>query len=245
MPEQQITNPKEKTLRGVFGGDYSTEQKDDCVLKIASFKDLVPGQEYLLLALISITTETPLSMDNLLHIKQAVASENGTLVFRYVQREDVDISYVMVCGASNQNIEDASVIFPPMNAHQEITLVNPIVEYKGKRLTEGVDYLLDGDVFFTNGGTYTVTIHGIHMYTGVLQCTYNVADHILGDFDSDGIVTNTDVEYLLWYTLFPEDYPIDQDADFDIDGVIDNKDVEYLLWYTLFPEEYPLKKTAL
>lgn len=61
-----------------------------------------------------------------------------------------------------------------------------------------------------------------------------------GDLDGVEGVDNRDVEYLLWYTLFPEDYPLPQAADFDRDGYVDNKDVEYLLWHTLFPEDYPL-----
>ena len=63
---------------------------------------------------------------------------------------------------------------------------------------------------------------------------------IPGDLDQDEQVNNKDVEYLLWHTLFPEQYPIVGDADFNGDGTINNKDVGYLLWHTLFPESYPL-----
>lgn len=61
-----------------------------------------------------------------------------------------------------------------------------------------------------------------------------------GDLTGDTNVDNKDVEYLLWFTLFPEDYQIVGDADFNVDNIVDNLDVEYLLWYTLFPEDYPL-----
>lgn len=61
-----------------------------------------------------------------------------------------------------------------------------------------------------------------------------------GDLDGIPGVDNRDVEFLLWYTLFPEEYPLSADADFDGNDVIDNQDVEYLLWHTLFPDEYPL-----
>ena len=63
---------------------------------------------------------------------------------------------------------------------------------------------------------------------------------IRGDLNGDGFVDNRDVEYLLWHTLFPEDFALDQDGDFEGDGSVDNRDVEYLLWHTLFPEDYPL-----
>ena len=61
-----------------------------------------------------------------------------------------------------------------------------------------------------------------------------------GDFDGDGFVNNKDVEFLLWHTLFPDDYSISVNGDFNGDHAIDNQDVEYLLWHTLFPESYPI-----
>ena len=63
---------------------------------------------------------------------------------------------------------------------------------------------------------------------------------IPGDMDGDNVVDNRDVEYLLWCTLFPDDYTVTGNADFNNDNAIDNQDVEYLLWHTLFPGEYPL-----
>lgn len=63
---------------------------------------------------------------------------------------------------------------------------------------------------------------------------------MLGDFDCNGSVDNRDVEYLLWHTLFPEDYPLPSTGEMDGIPGVDNRDVEYLLWHTLFPEDYPL-----
>lgn len=62
----------------------------------------------------------------------------------------------------------------------------------------------------------------------------------VGDFTKDNVVTNEDVIYLLWHSLFPEHYPVDSQADFFEDGQVTNEDVIYLLWHTLFPENYPL-----
>ena len=50
-----------------------------------------------------------------------------------------------------------------------------------------------------------------------------------------------DVLALLWYVLFPDDYPIDAEADFDKNGSVDVDDVLTLLWYVRFPEDNPLK----
>lgn len=63
---------------------------------------------------------------------------------------------------------------------------------------------------------------------------------IAGDMDGNGLVDNKDVEYLLWHTLYPEDFPLPVSGDFDSNNSVDNKDVEYLLWHTLYPEDFPL-----
>ena len=61
-----------------------------------------------------------------------------------------------------------------------------------------------------------------------------------GDFTDDSSVSNEDVVYLLWYTLFPESFPLPADGDLNHDGQVTNEDVVVLLWHTLFPEENPL-----
>lgn len=76
--------------------------------------------------------------------------------------------------------------------------------------------------------------------TNVKAITPPPAGSTNGDLNNDGGIDNADVAYLLWYTLFPDDYPISGNADFNGDGNIDNADVAYLLWHTLFPEDYPL-----
>lgn len=73
-----------------------------------------------------------------------------------------------------------------------------------------------------------------------LQTLCGEVVQISGDLNEDGMVNNLDVEYLLWHTLFPEDYPIFMSGDFNDDGIVNNQDVEYLLWHTLFPEDYPV-----
>lgn len=67
-----------------------------------------------------------------------------------------------------------------------------------------------------------------------------LSNYQVGDLNKDNEITNEDVIYLLWHTLFPETYPVDSQADFTGDGQVTNEDVIYLLWHTLFPESYPL-----
>lgn len=80
--------------------------------------------------------------------------------------------------------------------------------------------------------------YGCHFLLGCLCREWSQSSD--GDLTGDAVVDNEDVAYLLWYTLFPEDYPVSANVDFNGDGIVNNKDVEYLLWYTLFPEDYPI-----
>ena len=68
------------------------------------------------------------------------------------------------------------------------------------------------------------------------------AVELAGDYNNDGVVSDDDVIYLLWHTVFPEDYPLKgKDADFTDNGLVTDEDVIYLLWHTVFPEDYPLE----
>lgn len=72
------------------------------------------------------------------------------------------------------------------------------------------------------------------------QCVCSKYDYIVGDIDGDGVISDADAIYLLYHTIFPEDYLVNQPADFDKDGAISDADAIYLLYHTIFPEDYPL-----
>ena len=164
------------TLGAIYGGEYSAEDTGEYILRTASFSGLKPGAEYLLLAMVTTETDTPLAPENLLFIYQAAADKDGTLSFQYVQRVTTDPSYVFACGASNKSLADASITFPEMEADGELHAVEPVVTYEGKKLQEGRDYEITGTVSYTEAGTYVCYIRGIHNYTGTMKCTYTVAE---------------------------------------------------------------------
>lgn len=61
-----------------------------------------------------------------------------------------------------------------------------------------------------------------------------------GDVNGDDEVSSDDAIQLLYYTLLPDLYPINQDGDFDGNGEVNSDDAIYLLYYTLLPDLYPL-----
>ena len=72
------------------------------------------------------------------------------------------------------------------------------------------------------------------------QLSQTKAANIVGDLDGNGLITKDDAIYLLMYTFFPEDYPIDQSVDFNGDKNVTKDDAIYILMYTFFPEDYPI-----
>lgn len=223
------------SVNGVFGGEYEWEETETYTLRTATFHDLVPGAQYVLLDMISVAGKDPLSASNLLSIHQGTANSSGTLVFEYVQRQDHDASYIVACGPSNQNLKEAFIIFPDLESDGQLQAVNPTVDYYGDILQEGRDYVLLGQVSFSERGEYTCFIRGINQYTGLVECTYTVGGFIWGDFNSDETLDEQDAVYLIWHTLFPEMYPITIDGDINRDGITNDTDVVDLLWAILFP----------
>ncbi|MBO4693746.1 MAG: dockerin type I repeat-containing protein [Clostridia bacterium] len=67
-----------------------------------------------------------------------------------------------------------------------------------------------------------------------------VTDVLKGDVNGDGEVTSDDAIYLLYYTLMPDLYPVNQSVDFNADSEVTSDDAIYLLYYTLMPDLYPL-----
>lgn len=159
---------------GVFQGEYGIEWSEKVMFQTASFENLVPGEQYLFLAALDLEAEEPLAAENLLYVDQAEADETGCLTFRYVPRESAEISYAVVCGASNKDLKDAEITFPEMTAEEEASAVSPTVVYDGTVLQEGQDYVLTGKTEYTEAGTYTCYLRGIHAYTGLVECSYVV-----------------------------------------------------------------------
>ena len=63
---------------------------------------------------------------------------------------------------------------------------------------------------------------------------------IRGDVNGDDFVTSDDAIQVLYFTLLPDLYTVNQDADFNGDGMVTSDDAIHLLYFTLLPDLYPL-----
>ena len=236
--ESSVSVPASKALNG---GSYSDEETEDGLqVKVATFRNLLPGGQYVLLVLKDLQCQDPLSPDNLLYIDQKAAGEDGTLQFRYIPRETQQVTYVTACGPSSQSLSDAVITIPEMTSNGAAQTIEPVVKYQGKTLVENQDYTLLGQLSAVDPGEYTFYIRGIHNYSGLLECKFTILRH-KGDLNGDGVPTADDVVYLIWHTLFPEMYPLDSmQADYNNDGAVTDADAILILWHILFQDRYPL-----
>jgi hypothetical protein len=98
-----------------------------------------------------------------------------------------------------------------------------------------VDYEITGTVSFTDPGTYTCTIRGIHNYTGAVECTYTVEDGTLpGDVNGNRIVDAADAYLIVLYykehmVLTEEQLQI---ADINGNGIVELADAYAILLTT-------------
>ena len=99
----------------------------------------------------------------------------------------------------------------------------------------------------TAKATGTATVTAKFTYNGIVYsktCEITVLSKVTlirGDVNGDNLVTSDDAIQVLYYTLLPEMYTVNQDSDFNGDGMVTSDDAIYLLYYTLLPELYPLQ----
>lgn len=169
------TQTNKPAQKGVFSGQYSSVEIEEKVVHTAAFTELVPGAEYVVIAIIDPAAEDILALNNLLAIRQGTAGEDGSLMTDYIQRQAQDVSYVFAAGATHWDLNDAVITFPPMTENGQPQDIQPTVVYNGEVLLEEVDYVIVGDVDYTDSGEYTCYIRGVREYTGLVECRYTVS----------------------------------------------------------------------
>lgn len=145
--------------------------------------NLVPGERYLMVYVCRKDEDDLLNSKNVFYMEQKTADEDGTILFKYPlmvftsgpsapTRTDPEI-YVYGPSAEN-NLSDANVEISPLTENG--TWQSPEIEvgYRGKYLTEDVDYRVSGDLNVNEAGEYSVLIKGRGNYSGRIRVYFTV-----------------------------------------------------------------------
>lgn len=145
--------------------------------------NLVPGERYLMVYVCRKDEDDLLNSKNVYYMEQKMADEEGTILFKYPlmvfasgpsapTRTDPEI-YVYGPSAEN-NLSDANVEISPLTENG--TWQSPEIEvgYRGKYLTEDVDYRVSGDLNVNEAGEYSVLIKGRGNYSGRIRVYFTV-----------------------------------------------------------------------
>lgn len=159
--------------------------------------------------------------------------DHGELYYEY-RPAFIEVGDKIVITYLDNSVEEYTV------KHDEVTNYYYAETETGKMLGENDLEVFDRqyDERWTVGSNnrFYIVYHGVEAQVPVTI----IGEYIKGDLNNDDEVTDQDAVYLLFYTFFPDDYPIYQPADFNGDGTVDDQDAVYLLFYTFFPEDYPL-----
>ena len=165
--------------------------------------------------------------------KEVAATCNGNVVYTAVY--DAHYFGFLVSGTvTSFGVSDGEVTIKLMQNGVEVVSVVS---------TDGVYSLLAPEP-----GNYSLVVSKLNHATRNYEITVEREDisldlmiHLKGDINGDDSVDSDDAIYLLYYTLLPDDYPINQSGDFNGDGEVNSDDAIYLLYHTLLPDSYPLK----
>lgn len=139
------------------------------------FSNLVPLGRYLFVVVKDENAEDFLAESNLLYISQKNADEEGTVLFRYILRENCESPVARVFGAQLKDISGA-----------EVTLSETAYTYDGTVRTPAVTVKMDGDILkndadytveYANNvkpGTATATVVGKGSYTGSVSVSFTI-----------------------------------------------------------------------
>lgn len=203
---------------------YAMESNNE-KLKEIIYTRYFPNEIYNLYVMKSKTAENPFSAENLLYIGQTLSDETGNLSMTYEPDENYETQDIFVMSMNRMDIAKTLISVSSLSYTGQNQTVKAEIFYNGRKLIEGQDYQLSGDVNVVDVGTYTLTVEGIGDYQGKADIPYAVGKLIYGDANKDGTVNSKDVvmmkKNLAGYTV-----DIDLAAcDVNGDNTVNSKDV--------------------
>ena len=178
-----------------------------------------------------------------------VTSNPGVTAVKLVV--DFDDSVLTLIGAEDKGVFNAGMFSDDYTSDYELVWLDAlsaenntatgIVATLTFKVNDGADL---GDTAIT---VYTVSANDIldaDLNKVELNATTGgvtvVPSAILGDLDGNKSITAKDAIYVLYHSLYGDEYPLNQDCDFNDDGFVTADDAIYLLYYVLFGDIYPI-----
>lgn len=166
-----------------------------------AFTNLRPNETYNYYVMQDRDAEQPFSNENLLYIAQADTDENGTLEVAFSEAVASAGGDIFAVPMLQTDLADTEINVADLTYNGEEQYAEIVVTDGNMLLEEGVDYNVSGDYGVTETGEYTMTLHGIGLYTGTVTITYQViADttesYLLGDVDNNGKINAKDKKLL-------------------------------------------------
>ncbi len=163
------------------------------------YTDLIPETLYNFYVMREQGAENPFSMDNLLYIAQGTSDSTGALAFTYIPLDE-DENAVVFAVPMERSISESYIYLPEQTYDGTEFTVQPVIQYNGKTLTEGTDYVLSGDTVVNELGAHYLTITGQGDYTGYVNTVYYAtAPEVfsIGDVDRNGNINASDAAEVL------------------------------------------------
>lgn len=148
---------------------------------------------------------------------------------------------------SDDKTRAASLVLPADgNATGVTTKTGTLATYTFKVLANGTkDAATNVNITLTVKDAFDKDLNNLsaNAPAATVAVQYTEAPNYVTDLDGKAGVDEDDALYLLMYTMFADEYPInctEAQVDYDKNGVVDEDDALYLLMYTMFPDEYPI-----
>ncbi len=163
--------PSEDTVTVSYGEAAPAE-----ILYSVVFTGLNANSIYNFYVMKDRTAEQPLDSENLLYVSQYVSDENGSINAIYYPTKEYDDCDIFVVEMQLTDISKSNIFIGDLEYNGERQFIDPVVTIGDIRLSEGIDYTLEGGFSALEIGEYSVDIAGVGNYFNHISASYSVTE---------------------------------------------------------------------
>lgn len=210
-----------------------SESSSTATVLTTELNNLMPNEDYFVVAVNSSTSTDLLSASNLQYFSQMKSDENGVIQLSYTPKTNT-VPTVMAFSTTNKNICKTEIKISSLNYSASAQTPEYTVTYNGKKLVENIDFIVSGDKSVTEPGDYYLTFTGVNGFFGTTKLKFHMYDfYCFGDVDMNSVVNIQDATVLQQYLAGNETLSDDALALADVDNnrKVDIFDVTLIQFY--------------